>query len=185
ATDPANPYGATLKWPRAHTADRARPPSRSVGATVVLVDGSLVAYVARGDRQLTTFLPEAEPARSRAARALARVLMARATEDIAPRGALVEEIDGAPPDHHPLTPFLVDAGYAVTAHGLQARPSAVSHRVSPFGSRPADGGHEAGVNGPPSLTESDQSPAVSRRRRTGGAVSSPFAPRYYGDETEE
>ncbi len=111
--------------------------------------------------------------------------MARATEDIAPRGALVEEIDGAPPDHHPLTPFLVDAGYAVTAHGLQARPSAVSHRVSPFGSRPADGGHEAGVNGPPSLTESDQSPAVSRRRRPGGAVSSPFAPRYYGDETEE
>ena len=38
ATDPANPYGAALKWPAAP----GRGPTRTVGATVVLVDGALV-----------------------------------------------------------------------------------------------------------------------------------------------
>ena len=98
ATDPANPYGATLKWP-AFAADAAsarqarnlaiagsawqapeatakagRGPTRTVGATVILVDGALVAYLARGDRQLLVFLPDAEPERSRAGRAIARAL---------------------------------------------------------------------------------------------------------------
>ncbi len=58
ATDPANPYGATLKWPastadtRSAPADRAdepddsrglsrgRGPTRTVGATVMLVNGA-------------------------------------------------------------------------------------------------------------------------------------------------
>ena len=85
ATDPANPYGATLKWPtrrsnrrladtqnkdssadsavpRFHgVVDAGRGPTRSVGATVILVNGALAAYLPRGDRQLATFLPDAEP----------------------------------------------------------------------------------------------------------------------------
>ncbi len=56
--------------------DGARP--RTVGATVILVDGALVAYLARGDRVLLTWLPEAEPQRSRAGRAVAGVLIDRA-----------------------------------------------------------------------------------------------------------
>jgi ATP-dependent Lhr-like helicase len=129
ATDPANPYGATLKWPPARGADAARGPTRTVGAFVVLVDGALAAYQARGERQLSTFLPEAEPARSRAARAVARVLIDRArTGPDGPRGMLIEEIDGAPPDTHPLKPFLVDAGFASSAGGLQARQA--SHQSS-------------------------------------------------------
>src|SRR5262249_54286368 len=56
AADPANPYGATLKWPAASPADSGRGPTRSVGATVILVDGALAAYLARGDRQLLAFL---------------------------------------------------------------------------------------------------------------------------------
>jgi ATP-dependent Lhr-like helicase len=67
ATDPANPYGAALKWATA----QGRGPTRTVGATVVLVDGALVAYLAKGDRQLLTWLPEAEPQRSHAATAIA------------------------------------------------------------------------------------------------------------------
>src|SRR5215467_12602904 len=39
ATDPANPYGATLPWPK--TTDTNRGPTRSVGATAILVDGAL------------------------------------------------------------------------------------------------------------------------------------------------
>ena len=54
AADPANPYGATLKWPADARRDGGRGATRTVGATVVLVDGALAAYLARGDRQLLT-----------------------------------------------------------------------------------------------------------------------------------
>jgi ATP-dependent Lhr-like helicase len=123
ATDPANPYGATLKWPAiaAGPAEAGRGPTRTVGATVILVDGALTAYLARGDRQLLTWLPEAEPQRSRAARAVARVLIERARSGAeAPRGMLIEEIDGAPAGTHALAPFLGGAGFITGALGMQA-----------------------------------------------------------------
>jgi ATP-dependent Lhr-like helicase len=180
ATDPANPYGATLKWPafapdgasarqaresapdgasarqaRGFAPDGAsarqaresapdgasarqarapalgddaelaakagRGPTRSVGATVILVNGALAAYLARGDRQLVTFLPESEPDRSKVGRAIARVLIDRArTGGDAPRGMLIEEIDGTPASRHPLSPFLTEAGFVAGAMGFQA-----------------------------------------------------------------
>jgi len=129
ATDPANPYGATLKFPAAAA---GRGPTRSVGATVILVNGALAAYLARGDRQLLTYLPDAEPDRSKAARAIAAVLIERArTGGDAPRGMLIEEIDGAGPSTHPIAPFLGEAGFVAGALGLQAtyRPH---HRQSPI-----------------------------------------------------
>ena len=57
ATDPANPYGAILKWPRRRRGrtgarrDEAAAPTRSdasVGAGVILVNGALAAYVGPG-----------------------------------------------------------------------------------------------------------------------------------------
>ena len=48
ATDPANPYGAALKWPAAP----GRGPTRTVGATVVLVDGA-TGWVPRTRRSTT------------------------------------------------------------------------------------------------------------------------------------
>jgi len=144
ATDPANPYGATLKWPTrkqsqssptteskalsasatvsaVDVADTVRSPTRSVGATVILVNGTLAAYLARGDRQLVTFLPDAEPDRSKVGRAVARVLIDRArTGGEAPRGMLIEEIDGTPSWQHPMSPFLVEAGFVAGALGFQA-----------------------------------------------------------------
>jgi ATP-dependent Lhr-like helicase len=128
ATDPSNPYGATLKWPpSAAGADAGRGPTRSVGATVILVDGALGAYLARGDRQLTSYLPAAEPQRSRVARSVARALIERARSGLdTPRGMLIEEIDGQPPAVHPLAPFLAEAGFMSGALGFQAtfrRPS--------------------------------------------------------------
>ena len=151
ATDPANPYGATLQWPArrstqsspstqrsSDSADSAgsalnvmsagRGPTRTIGATVVLVDGVVTAFLARGDSQLLTYLPDAEPQRSHVARAVARALIARAREpaagadhDEAPRGMLIEEIDGlTPPSAHPLAPYLVDAGFVDGAMGLRA-----------------------------------------------------------------
>jgi ATP-dependent Lhr-like helicase len=140
ATDPVNPYGAALKWPafaaKAAAAGQApaaadtastrpaatgRGPIRTVGATVILVDGALAGYLARGDRQLLTWLPEDEPQRSHAARAVARVLIERArTGGDTPRGMLIEEIDGVPPPMHPLAPFLAEFGFISGAMGFQA-----------------------------------------------------------------
>jgi len=123
ATDPANPYGAALKWVPSPADDSksTRGPTRSVGATVILVNGALAAYLARGDRQLLTYLPAAEPERSKVARAIARVLIDRARSGgDAPRGMLVEEIDGGPPALHALAPFLSEEGFVAGALGYQA-----------------------------------------------------------------
>ena len=61
ATDTGNPYGTTLKWPAAVEESGGRAPTRTVGALVVLVNGALAAYVPRGGRQVTAYLPEDEP----------------------------------------------------------------------------------------------------------------------------
>ena len=117
ATDPANPYGATLRFP----SSAARSPARIVGATVILTDGAIAAWLARGDRQLVTFLPDSEPDRSKRARAIAQVLIDRARSGVdAPKGMLIEEIDGLPPSAHPLAPFLAEAGFIGGALGFQA-----------------------------------------------------------------
>ena len=50
ATDPAQPYGASLRWPP--TDGR---PARAAGALVVMVDGEAAVYVERGGRSLLTF----------------------------------------------------------------------------------------------------------------------------------
>src|SRR5919107_6305904 len=93
ATDPANPYGTTLKWPEASAADEAagRGPTRTVGALVILVNGALAAYLPRGGRQVVAFLPDDEPARSVVARALAHRL-ALLARDESRGGVLVSEI---------------------------------------------------------------------------------------------
>jgi ATP-dependent Lhr-like helicase len=121
AADPANPYGATLAWPKAADGHTGRGATRTVGATVVMVSGALVGYLARGDRQLLTWLPEAEPDRTRASRGLARALLARARGGPGgQRGMLIEEIDGVPATTHPLAQALTHAGFVAGAMGLQA-----------------------------------------------------------------
>jgi ATP-dependent Lhr-like helicase len=92
-----------------------------VGATVILVDGALAAYLARGDRQLVAYLPDAEPLRSRVGRAVSRALIERARAGGEfPRGMLIEEIDGVPPAAHALAPYLAEAGFTGGALGFQA-----------------------------------------------------------------
>jgi ATP-dependent helicase Lhr and Lhr-like helicase len=129
ATDPANPYGALLPWPDWSGAGGETPTqaavvraSRSAAARVIIVDGALTAWIGRGDRQLLVSLPPDEPDRSRAGRALARELVdlaARAPEGN--RGWLIEEINGGAASTDPAAAFLVEAGFAVTAMGLQLR----------------------------------------------------------------
>jgi ATP-dependent Lhr-like helicase len=115
ATDPANPYGSTIKWPER---EGGGGPTRTAGAVVVLVDGFLAAYLRRGERELLLFAREDEPLRSRLIRATARTL----AELSAPRGMFLSEIDGAPATTHRAVPLFVEAGFAITAMGLQRRP---------------------------------------------------------------
>ncbi|GEJ58112.1 Lhr family helicase [Anaeromyxobacter diazotrophicus] len=127
ATDPANPYGALVDWPPAGEGAAGKRPARAVGARVVLVDGALGAWVARGGRQVLAFLPDLEPDRSRVGEAVARSvasLLRGAQARHEP--ALVAEIDGAPAQDHALAGYLAAAGFAPSSAGLQlGRPSGI------------------------------------------------------------
>ncbi len=146
ATDPANPYGALLKWPSPEGSDGAaaavspavettnRAPasprtslSRSVGARVVLVNGALAAYLRGGNPSLSVFLPEEEPQRSQVARAVSAALRTLAVQGLEAAlwhhhsGLLIGEINGVPAPSHPLAPYLEEAGFTVGALGYHLR----------------------------------------------------------------
>ena len=52
ATDPANPYGASLPWPQREDEDSGRRPARTAGAYVVTIDAEPVLYLERGGKGL-------------------------------------------------------------------------------------------------------------------------------------
>ncbi len=124
STDPANPYGTLLGWPAPNAGDEGRAtnrggPARVVGSTVVLIDGSLTAWLARNEQRLSLFLPAAEPERGAARRTLAEALarLARGEEGDRP-GLLLTEIDGLPARQHPFSADLSRAGFDPTTSGL-------------------------------------------------------------------
>ncbi len=122
ATDPANPYGAALAWPRdedpAPAPDQAlRRLQRAVGAHVVLVEGELVAYLDRSDRHLRLFLPDDEVARRQALAAAGQALRARALPG---QPLFLESIDGEPAAKHPHAEALTEAGYELSGTALRA-----------------------------------------------------------------
>lgn len=148
ATDPANPYGALLKWPNPEAADSpaavveggianlARVSlSRSVGARLVLVNGALAGYFRRGNPSLTVFLPDEEPPRSRVARALSAALGTLAVKGLEAalrrhhHGLMIGEINGTPAPSHPLAPYLEEAGFSLGAMGYHRRRSPKSEVV--------------------------------------------------------
>ena len=125
ATDPANPYGALLRWPDPPEAGSSL--TRSVGARVVLVDGAMACYMRRGNPNVQVMLPEEEPARSQVARALAQFLVAsvqRLENDGAERGRggmLITQVNGISAAEHPMGRFLLDAGFQAGALGFNVR----------------------------------------------------------------
>jgi ATP-dependent helicase Lhr and Lhr-like helicase len=122
ATDPANPYGALMRWPAAPDAGSSL--TRSVGARVILCDGALVAYLRRGNPNLQMFLPEEEPQRSQVARSLSEFLVSRVQgqEDAQGRGGmLIATVNGVAVAEHWIARFLLDAGFAAGAMGFNVR----------------------------------------------------------------
>jgi ATP-dependent Lhr-like helicase len=116
STDPANPYGAILKWPGEGL-------SRSVGSSVILVDGALACWVGRGEKQIATFIPEDEPSRSRVARAVAKALASFVANGVR-RALLITDVNGEKASKSVVAPFLAEAGFVPTSLGYQLRAHA-------------------------------------------------------------
>lgn len=118
ATDPGNPYGAALPWPARD--DATGRPSRSVGASVVLMDGELVAFLSSSRNHLATFLPDDQPRRDRTAEAIARALV-----DVAAEGSpvLLTKVDDQPVSRSTLAEPLRAEGFEPTSRGFLVRDS--------------------------------------------------------------
>ncbi|HEY7522184.1 MAG TPA: hypothetical protein VH720_00820, partial [Candidatus Limnocylindrales bacterium] len=117
ATDPAQPYGAALPWPRRDDDDR-RPLPRAAGAYVVLVDGVAAVYLERGGG-LQTLPPLEADAIARAALPALRGLVT----DGRFRELLVSKVDGNPISGSPWRDPLLAHGFVAGYRGLVMRPT--------------------------------------------------------------
>jgi len=106
ATDPAQPFGASLPWP-----ESAGRPARAVGAYVVIDDGQPVVYVERGGRTLVTFPAMAEA--SGWADALVELVDQRRV-----RSFEIATVDGEPVTGTPVADALTAAGFSPGYRGL-------------------------------------------------------------------
>ncbi|MGH2463487.1 MAG: Lhr family helicase, partial [Candidatus Limnocylindria bacterium] len=113
ATDPAQPYGAALAWPRRGEDDR-RPFQRAAGAYVVLVDGAAAIYLDRGGASLQLFPAADEPEVLRLAVSGLRALVA----DGRVRDLVVKKVDGEPVASAARRPDLLEAGFVPGYRGL-------------------------------------------------------------------
>jgi ATP-dependent helicase Lhr and Lhr-like helicase len=129
AADPSNPWGSILRWPQPDepAEDGAPMLARSVGASVILRNGDLLAYLRRNNPAIQVFLPADEPDRSAAARDLAGFLAQYAQELLQnPEtrhhgGLLIDAIGGRPAYEHFLARFLQEAGFHPSPRGYHVR----------------------------------------------------------------
>jgi ATP-dependent Lhr-like helicase len=128
ASDPANPYGSLLPW------DSARHSmARASGASVVLVNGRLTAFLRRRNPSIRVFLPDDEPERSLFARELAAKLAEVAIARQARRhGMVIAEINEQPAREHALAGPLLDAGFVDSAAGFIMRRVITALPVNTF-----------------------------------------------------
>lgn len=113
ATDPANPYGAALGWPKLEGVSHR--PGRKAGALVVLVDGALVLSLERGGRTVLSFSDDGEVLRA-AAGALAATARGRRLDTLT-----VEKVNGEGVYGTELAIALQEAGFVQTPRGYTLR----------------------------------------------------------------
>jgi ATP-dependent Lhr-like helicase len=123
AADPAQPYGATLAWPRGAEDMERLPLQRVPGAYVVLVDGEAALYVERAGRGLLTLPAFADPqVAASALSALPRL--------VAPGGPMrelrLERVDRVPPAESGLAEQLRQIGFRPSYRSWLLRPQAAS-----------------------------------------------------------
>jgi len=105
AVDPAQPYGATLPWPK-RAAGESRRPARVAGAYVMLIGGEPIVYLERGGRGLQTLVPADDPRLEPALSGLAEQVHRGTIKRMA-----LEKIDGNPAMGSPLGPALLALGF--------------------------------------------------------------------------
>ncbi|MQA62520.1 MAG: DEAD/DEAH box helicase, partial [Actinophytocola sp.] len=114
ASDPAQPYGAALRWP-VPVGKTPHRPARKAGAVVALVAGSPVLYLERGGRSLLSFTDD--PGRLRIA--------AGAIADLVRSGRIgplvVKRADGEHALSSELATVLHEAGFRETPQGMRLR----------------------------------------------------------------
>ena len=115
AADPANPFGATLPWPKGKRLQRV------AGAHLVTVDGEPVLYVERGNKGLVT-LPAFESCAQPALAALRRL-----AENAPRREFAIDHVDGEPVLNSSVRPALEQAGFQREYLGLTLRLPPLSH----------------------------------------------------------
>jgi ATP-dependent Lhr-like helicase len=115
ATDPANPYGAALPWPKPESGRR---PARAPGAHVLLRDGEPLVYVERGGRSLLRLVDLQESALSEAMGVLAEAVSAGRLPKLS-----IEKLDGEPVIGSGHEEALLQAGFARGPRRLTAAAS--------------------------------------------------------------
>jgi ATP-dependent Lhr-like helicase len=108
ATDPANPYGASLPWPRREE-ESGRRPARVPGAYVVTLDSEPVLYVERGGKGLLPLREPVEPEAPWLREALETLADAARAGRIPRLG--VERFDGEPVIGSPVGALLIELGF--------------------------------------------------------------------------
>ena len=111
ATDPAQPYGAALPWPRREGADGRPPrrrgrPARVRGAYVVLAGAEPVLYVEKGGRGIVTLVEPGDARLYVAFEALAGFITAGRGRKLS-----LERVDGEPVVGSGHEPMLVELGF--------------------------------------------------------------------------
>jgi ATP-dependent helicase Lhr and Lhr-like helicase len=104
ATDPANPYGASLPWPKPASGRR---PARAPGAHVLLRDGAPVLYVERGGRGILRLAGLGDEELAAAVKALAEAVSAGRLPKLG-----IEKLDGDPIIGSGYEDALLDAGFS-------------------------------------------------------------------------
>jgi ATP-dependent Lhr-like helicase len=104
ATDPAQPYGAALRWPKRA---EGRRPARAPGAFVLMLDGSPITYVERGGKGIVRLVELEGEALVEAVSQLADA----AREQRIPKLG-IERIDGEPVIGSGLEEQIIAAGFS-------------------------------------------------------------------------
>ncbi len=104
ATDPANPYGASLPWPKL---EGGRRPGRTPGAHLLTRDGEPVVFLERGGRGILRLKPIEGAELQEAMQALADAVAAGRLKKLA-----VEKLDGEPVIGSGHEEALIGAGFS-------------------------------------------------------------------------
>ncbi len=136
AVDPANPYGATLRFPGEDNAEKSRATQkakRTAGARGVLRNGRLLAWLGRTEKHLVTFVRDRNVSEiSVEMRELAQAL-ATLVDEGRTQVVVISTIDGVPVARSSWAAALREVGFVETVHGYAKRralPPAEPARLS-------------------------------------------------------